>query len=189
MIQRPVNPFTVTKASELTDQQILVLWVDYPEAYGNLLKPTSRMPMFVLGAKGSGKTHLLRYSSVPLQALRAESTFSERIRTEGYVGVYERLGALNARRFAGKGQASELWEELYAYYIDLWLGQSALNVAGELLSDLTVLERETAEPELVANVLRLFDVSLPSEITTVGGLIDALVGLRSQLDYQCQDRP
>ena len=66
------NPFNITKAVDFTDQEINDYWIDIPESGGfqQLVKPTSPMPMFILGGKGSGKTHLMRYFSYPLQKIR-----------------------------------------------------------------------------------------------------------------------
>ena len=59
------NPFNITKAVDFSDQEIHDYWIDIPESGGfqQLVKPTSAMPMFILGGKGSGKTHLMRYFS------------------------------------------------------------------------------------------------------------------------------
>src|SRR5947208_1367469 len=96
-----VNPFNVTKAVDFDDQQIRDYWVDLPGGAGfrDLVKPTSPMPMFILGGKGSGKTHLLRYFSYQLQRLRSQVPLKG-VQSEGYVGVYLRCGGLNASRFA-----------------------------------------------------------------------------------------
>ena len=59
------NPFSVTRAADFTDQQIYQYWVDLADSGGffELVKPRSEMPMLILGGKGSGKTHIMRYLS------------------------------------------------------------------------------------------------------------------------------
>src|SRR3546814_449440 len=61
----PRNPFNITKAVDFSDQQVLDTWVDLPTAGGffELADPTSPMPLLLLGGKGSGRTHLMRYFS------------------------------------------------------------------------------------------------------------------------------
>ena len=54
------NPFQLTRAADLNDKQILDLWVDPEGELGKRLRPASRLPMILLGGKGSGKTHLMR---------------------------------------------------------------------------------------------------------------------------------
>ena len=62
------NPFNVTKASEYSDEQINNYWVSI--GGDNVLDPHDYTPKYILGGKGCGKTHLLRYYSYPLQKLR-----------------------------------------------------------------------------------------------------------------------
>jgi hypothetical protein len=135
MIQNTKNPFDVTKAVDFDDRQIQEYWVDLPGGGGfrDLVKPTSAMPMFVLGGKGSGKTHLLRYFSYPLQKLR-HSNVVDGIREEGYVGVYLRCGGLNASRFSGKGQPADAWVTIFQQYMDIWLAQLFLAILDDALS-------------------------------------------------------
>lgn len=68
------NPFSLTKANDLTNDQIQDLWVDVgsseaPNSLFNSGRFASPMPTFILGGKGSGKTHLMRYASYALQRL------------------------------------------------------------------------------------------------------------------------
>ena len=64
MIQDPsVNPFSITKAVDFTDEEIDSNWVDFPAGGGffRLADPKSTMPLFIIGGKGTGRTHLMRY--------------------------------------------------------------------------------------------------------------------------------
>src|SRR5580704_925424 len=75
MMQRILRePFEVTKASDFTDAQIAATWVDLSGGgFFELADPRSPMPLMLLGGKGSGRTHLMRYYSFALQKLRAKS--------------------------------------------------------------------------------------------------------------------
>lgn len=65
------NPFNITKAVDFTDPEINRFFVDLPESsYADIIKPTSPMPMLIVGGKGSGKTHLMRYFSYDVQLMR-----------------------------------------------------------------------------------------------------------------------
>ena len=152
-----LNPFDVTKAVDLDDRQIQDYWVDLPGGAGfrELVRPTSPMPMFVLGGKGSGKTHILRYFSFPLQRLRSTSPL-EAVRTDGFVGIYLRCGGLNASRFAGKGQSADAWSGLFQQYMDLWLAQLFLEVLAEVLPQ---VDRAEIEGELCSALTALHDRS------------------------------
>jgi hypothetical protein len=86
------NPFNLTKANDYSDAQINDYWVDMPDGNGflSILKPASPMPTLILGGKGSGKTHLMRYCSYEIQKLRHSGTLQESIKKEGYLGIYTR---------------------------------------------------------------------------------------------------
>ena len=124
--RRARNPFDVTKATDLTDDQIISTWVEiHSGALLELLHVDSTMPRFLIGGKGGGRTHLMRFSSYALQLKRMsttkEVTASEFFEREGYLGLYFRCGGLNASRFEGKGVDREAWDAIFSYYTDLWL--------------------------------------------------------------------
>ena len=54
------NPFNITKAVDYTDEELNKFWVDFPmeKGFSGIIKPTSDMPMIIVGSKGSGKTHI-----------------------------------------------------------------------------------------------------------------------------------
>lgn len=130
-----LNPFNITKAVDLTDDEIARYWVDISEGEGftGLVKPSSAMPMLILGGKGSGKTHVMRYFSYPLQKMRHQDDVAHGIRTDGYLGIYFRCGGLNAARFSGKGQRSDVWDDVFQYYMELWVAQLLLSTVGDVL--------------------------------------------------------
>jgi len=156
MTEQLVNPFDVTKAVDFDDQQIHGYWVDLPGGAGfrDLVKPTSPMPMFVLGGKGSGKTHLLRYFSYSLQKLRHAIPI-EGVREDGYIGVYLRCGGLNASRFIGKGQSAEAWATLFQQYTDIWLAQLFLGIVKDAVPATTI---SGVEKSLCEAVVEMFDI-------------------------------
>jgi hypothetical protein len=147
MKEQLVNPFDVTKAVDFNDEQINKYFVDMPQGgFAAMANPRSPMPMLIMGGKGSGKTHLMRYFSYPLQKLRHQANQIS-LRNEGYLGIYLRCGGLNAARFRGKGQTEEAWDAVFAYYMELWLGQLVLACAADflLMSGLDpAIEREAA---------------------------------------------
>ena len=136
------NPFSLTKANDLTDEQISSLWVDVEgdERFGTLFDAgrfTSPMPTFILGGKGSGKTHLMRYASFSLQRMRfleQKLPMVEGLGRDGYVGIYVKCSGLATGRFQGKGQSDEAWVEIFSYYLELWLGQSILDVVAQIVA-------------------------------------------------------
>ena len=183
---RSGNPFTITKAVDLNDNQILQFWAKVPTASNNsidLARPTSPMPMLLLGGKGSGKTHLMRYLSFELQSLRFQDkglTPRSGVEADRYIGMYVKCSGLNSGRFSGKQQSDDLWREIFAYYIELWLSLHVLRVANAL----EVGKVEGDEAELSTAVIALLDKAPSNKITTLKQLIDFIEIQRKELDFQ-----
>lgn len=179
------NPFGATKAVDLDDNQIQTLWVDVLEFGEELVQfahPSSAMPSLVLGAKGSGKTHLMRYHSFELQLLRygdapTASDIHTGVEKDGYIGVYALCGNINSSRFAGKRQPDEKWRELFSYYMELWLTHHLLLIVEKLRLD-PVLERD-----ICSEMLSLFDAPLPRNPETIRDFADCITQLQRELDY------
>ena len=181
-----VNPFSITKADDYNDRQIQQFWVDAPatdESIHSVVQPKAPMPMYLLGAKGSGKTHLLRFHSFPLQKIRLEKQETRLlagVQEEGYLGIYIRCGGLNAGRFSGKRQPEERWEGVFAYYLELWLTRHLLQTVLELEAEIECNEVE----EIVRETTSLFDVNLDVDTFSVESLTVAMENERRHLDVE-----
>ena len=180
------NPFGATKAVDLNDSQIQSLWVDVlsiGEELSQFAHPNSPMPSLVLGAKGSGKTHLMRYHSFELQMLRyGENPTAEQIQAgvadDGYIGIYALCGSINSSRFRGKRQSDEKWREIFAYYLELWLSHHLLQIVERLSLG------EKLESILCMAIAQLFDRPLTSQPRTVRELGNLIASLQRDLDYR-----
>ena len=135
MIDRSHNPFlSRAKSNDLNADEIQRLWIDYgKDGRHPVFDPASPMATIVLGGKGSGKTHLFRYFSFPVQGMRyVAEDWTIGLRNDGYVGVYARADGLNGGRFADKGVSNEQWEVVFRYYIELWLADGLLQIVARL---------------------------------------------------------
>jgi len=177
------NPFNLTKASDYSDLQVKEFWVDMVNG-GNglveLLKPKSLLPMFLLGGKGSGKTHLLRYCSSAVQGLLHEELRAA-ISKEQYIAAYTSADGLNVHRFAGKGQSDDIWEGIFAFSFELWLVGSLLGALRPAIVD-EELKSEAWNDAFVAQVFKLLHVVPEQKIAGFDDLVEYLNGLRRNVD-------
>ena len=105
------NPFDITKAVDYTDDEIYRYWVDIKEhGFYNLIKPETLMPMIIVGSKGSGKTHIMKYFSYELQKIT--KPINEGLVKDKFIGVYIRCSGFNADKYSAVFQAHLLcvWE-------------------------------------------------------------------------------
>src|ERR1700680_2956083 len=129
---RKINPFKITKAVDLTNEEIESLWINVSgDDADTIFRPISPVPLMLLGGKGSGKTHWMRYYSYPLQQHRHHSQNLRPLAGlahDGYIGIYVLLGGLNSERFRGRGQSEDVWRTLFEYYFGLWIAQEILHI-------------------------------------------------------------
>lgn len=176
------NPFDLNKASDFTDQEIADQWVDLTISTGGLvdiLNPKSRMPMLLLGGKGSGKTHLMRYCSAPVQAARHGGDVAQAAITDGYLGIYVTLDALNTDKFAREEPVEEYWSLVFSHYFELWLATALLATIRDCARSQSVV---FPEPEFVAAVIELFDIAPNITPSNLDALHDYLTRTRKHID-------
>lgn len=180
------NPFNITKAVDYTDNQINQAWVDLPSGDGkftDMVKPTMPMPMLILGGKGSGKTHIMRYFSYGLQKIRYGEQLKEILKNDRYVGIYMRCGGLNAKRFSSKGVTLDQWLQIFSYYMELWLAQLVIDAVQDILFELG--DKEIfPESDFVELLLELFDKPILLESNTLAEFKKYLNTIQKKVDYE-----
>lgn len=176
------NPFELVKASDFSDEQIDQYWVDLTgeASLHDLFKPLLPMPMLLLGGKGSGKTHLMRYYSSSVRRIHFGNDLSLAVESDGYLGIYVRADGLNVGRFAGKGQEPSAWSAVFCYYFELWLATQFLKNVQDCVNERRPFDGESA---FCREALGLFSTIDPDFTTsTLQGLSDYLTVLRKRLD-------
>lgn len=176
------NPFTATRAVDFTDVQISRQWVELPGEGGvsALAKPLSELPMLILGGKGSGKTHLMRYLSTGVRLASGEKP--ESILESRYLGVYLRCTGINAARFGEKGQDPKKWLEVFGYHLDLTLAEECLRTSINLLRHADIAMTSDQELRVVQEIVDIFDSWNDPLPQSVDELISALALVRRRVD-------
>ncbi len=149
------NPFTLARASDFTDMQINSLWTDLgtQDIIDTIIEPKSRVSKFILGGKGTGKTHLLRYYSYPVIRLRSpnESGISI-LKKQRFLAVFLRATGVDATRFVASAGISINWQQLFGVYLELRLAEGVLEALCDI--KLTSIESEFND-ELFLNEIKL----------------------------------
>lgn len=176
------NPFTTIKANDLDDYEINQQWVDiHDNAFVELFAPRNKMAMYIVGGKGSGKTHLMRYFSSPAQMIRHKGNELAGIQKDGYFGVYFQASALHSSRFEYLPFDEPLKINLFIYAFELWAASLFLNsietlknISPELFDD---------EEKFCIDAIKLFNYSPDAQnITNLSSLIQFLTDLSRNLD-------
>lgn len=152
------NPFSVVKATEYSDEEILSTWVPFTGSDGKddairlLLNPTELMPKYVLGTKGCGKTHILRYFSYELRN-KFYDNINTQIAKDKYIGIYSRLDGLSSSRFDHPSN-KQAWTTLYDYYFELYQSIQFLEIIDSVEKQLNT-HSEAIITDKIKNYLEL----------------------------------
>lgn len=121
------NPFALVRASDYTDKQINSLWVEIGSATINrIIDPRSPISKYILGGKGTGKTHLLRYHSYQVSRQRdAKLSGVDAVKKYGYLAIFLRATGLDASRFETGDPKG--WQQLFGVYLELKLAELLLD--------------------------------------------------------------
>lgn len=125
------NPFSNIKATHLNKDEIVNYWVEIHNReteqanFEKVIEPFNPRPIIILGGKGSGKTHILRFYSYESQKVRASqllhNNLVKQVQSEGYISVLLELGDFQFQRFSGSKLDVDIWSEWYFYYLNLIL--------------------------------------------------------------------
>ena len=181
------NPFNITKAVDYSDEELNNFWVDFPKGgFKSSIKPTSEMPMIILGSKGSGKTHIMKHFSYTVQSLRHKENLLSGIIKDGYIGTYLRCSGLNAYKFSGRGEKDDVWESFFAYYLELWLSQLLLNNVNCLVENSKVKINVSL---IISKIINLLDIDCSeTRISTLTELSSFFHNLQKDIDFAINNR-
>ena len=136
-----INPFSVVKANEFSNEEILSYWVSFSDSKDGFvasLRPRELMPKYIIGSKGCGKTHLLRYYSFPARISHYKDDINALLKSDGYIASYSRLDGLSSMRFKQGVEDANEWRAIYNYYFELYHSIVALQTYSRVISLLGV---------------------------------------------------
>ena len=182
-----INPFSVVKANEFTITQIIENWVPWAGSENGFiasLNPQELMPKYVLGSKGCGKTHLLRYYSFEARLKLYNNDIKELLKNDKYLASYSRLNSISSTRFNKSGNEDE-WRSLYNYYFELMQSIISLDVYEKVTDALNASEKKIANA--IREICKQIGVTLESE--TIECLKNFLNEKRVSIDNEIIDYP
>lgn len=180
-----INPFRVVKANEFTVAQIIDNWVPLTGSEGGFiasLNPQELMPKYILGSKGCGKTHLLRYCSFDARLEYHKNDIKNLLKKDKYLASYSRLDSISSSRFNKRDMEDE-WRMLYNYYFELIQALVALDVYDRVVSALKVPEK-TISTVICSICLR---IGIILKENTINELKDFLNAKRVSVDNEIID--
>ena len=182
-----INPFSVVKANEFTITQIIENWVPWAGSENGFiasLNPQELMPKYVLGSKGCGKTHLLRYYSFEARLKLYNNDIKELLKNDKYLASYSRLNSISSTRFNKSGNEDE-WRSLYNYYFELMQSLISLDVYEKVTDALNASEKKIAKA--IREICKQVGITL--ELETIECLKNFLNEKRVSIDNEIIDYP
>lgn len=164
------NPFAPIRAADYTDAQINDLWVELGTAkIATILEPRSIVSKYILGSKGSGKTHLLRYHSYQVARLRTpKKPGMGIIENSGCLAVFLRTTNLDAGRFDLPGGHTAAWQQLFSIHLELRLADLVIDALRDISK--TEINSSFNDESLIRNIEKTISDQSFRSLTTITDL-------------------
>lgn len=176
------SPFALVRASDYTDEQINSLWVELgSRVIEAIIEPQSSVSKFILGGKGTGKTHLLRYCSYQVARLRSpkESGLSI-LAKQKFLGIFLRATGLDAARFEAISDGTAKWQQLFGIYLELRLTEGVLDALCDIKGTSPGISFD--EESFIAAIAEGITSGLAANCRTVGEFKDWVISQRRSID-------
>jgi hypothetical protein len=173
------NPFSFTKASDFSDEDINKYWVNiFPGNIDKVFNPMEPTPKYILGSKGCGKTHLLRHFSFPVQLIR-NKTIRNIIKNDKFIGVYTLFSSLESSRFEILSKKGEF---IFRYYFELFICQKLINIYLKIFEELKV--NKTIENTICIKIKDIFLNNNELNFESLKNFYKILKDKRKKIDYE-----
>ncbi|WP_420907780.1 hypothetical protein [Pectobacterium brasiliense] len=106
------------------------MWTDLgsPEVINTIFEPSNKISKFILGGKGTGKTHLLRYYSYNVTRLRnPEIKGIDIVNESKFLAVFLRATGVDASRFEASSGVDINWQRLFGVYLELKITEQVID--------------------------------------------------------------
>lgn len=172
-----VNPFSHIRASDYTDDEINALWVGFgPSAIDAVIEPSSRVSKYILGGKGSGKTHVLRYHSFQVARKRDQNaTGLSTLIAQKFLAVFLRAAAFDASRFENVSGQKTTWQQLFGIYFELMLIEEVVDALCEVQASSP--EENFDDQAFIAEIVK---ITSNKSVQTCSSLSEFLHWIRDQ---------
>ena len=176
------NPFAPARASDYTDKQINSLWVEIGTATVNrIIDPHSPVSKYILGGKGTGKTHLLRYHSYQVARQRdLDASGISLLRKYKYLAVFLRATGLDATRFEASSFDMNRWQQLFGVYLELRLVEIVLDALCDVKH--TSTHEDFDDVAFLKHMSRFINDNAVERCETIESFSSWLVATRRSID-------
>lgn len=174
------NPFTTIKANDLNDVEINEQWVDSHGGFYDLFLPNNKVSQYILGGKGSGKTHLMRYFSYSSQMIRNSNAIVKGIASDRYFAIYFQASGLNGERFERLPFEVSKKNSLFEYSFELWCAGLIIQALIDIQEKDIIIKDELP---FCNAVLSLFSSKPNFEVVNLTNLKAMFRQLSNKIDY------
>lgn len=192
MIDLFENLFDDINANIQEPQQILSFWCN-PFSVGALKNFTEssfrsqKLPIILEGSRGTGKTTILKYFSVPLQKERAKTkkdkSLLNLIRSERSVGFYFRcdISFVNSFKLIFKNKPEDKWLAIFKNYFELFLSKQIVSLLIDL-NEASEIDYLSYESKVINEIRTNSDIVLPDNVSSFRNLLYFITEEQNLLD-------
>lgn len=155
------NPFAGFNASLMDDSEIIQYW-SRPEilferqAIGVDL--TGKIPVVLMGGRGTGKTMLLKFLSNEVQIKKyvlENKKRKEFLSNQQYIGVYYRFDGPNLSSFDERYKDDIVWDTIFKHFFELVIGQKYIIMVLNLKKENYLNIKLDLEKKIAEKILKL----------------------------------
>ena len=142
-MKRTLSDYSSLRAAEYNDSQINAAWLDTrQQSFREKLSLSALGSRYLLGAKGTGKTHLLRYFSLKVALKRNSYDLKISLNELGAISIYLRLpNDLSKFDHLGRDQG----KIIFKVYFELLILRSTFDLIDNICSESNINDSAVCE--------------------------------------------